>query len=69
MNGNTSSIPAPINRMMADFSEDFRPDKDINLGVGYVNEKTIPYELILNAIQKVLFNPKKYPFINIIMGN
>ena len=59
--GNTSSIPAPVNRMMAAFAEDFRPDKDINLGVGYVNEETIPRELMLTAMREVLSHPERYP--------
>ncbi len=59
--GKASSTPAPINRMMTEFAEDFRPDKDINLGVGYVNENTIPRKLILEAMQFVIANPQKYP--------
>ncbi len=59
--GNISSIPAPVNRMMAAFAEDFRPDKDINLGVGYVNEETIPRELMLTAMREVLSHPERYP--------
>lgn len=58
--GNASSIPAPINRMMAAFAADFRQDKDINVGVGYVNERTIPRELILEAMQAVIAQPEKY---------
>jgi len=59
--GKLSRIPAPVNRMMASFAEDFRPDKDINLGVGYVNENTIPRELILDAMHEVLSHPERYP--------
>ncbi len=58
--GRLSSEPAPVNRMMASFAEDFRPDTDINLGVGYVNEGTIPRELIREALDEVLARPDTY---------
>ncbi|RLG56688.1 MAG: hypothetical protein DRN95_06495 [Candidatus Hydrothermarchaeota archaeon] len=58
--GTLSSIPSPINRMMAAFAEEFREGIDINLGVGYVNERTIPRELIIEAQQEVLRHPEKY---------
>jgi len=59
--GALSRIPSPVNRMMAAFAGDFRQDTDINLGVGYVNERTIPGELILEATREVLAHPGKYP--------
>ncbi len=58
--GNASSIPSPVNRMMAAFAADFRPTKDINVGVGYVNERTIPRDLFLEAMRMVLAHPEKY---------
>lgn len=58
--GKASIVPSPVNRMMSAFAADFREDIDINLGVGYVNEDTIPRELIIEAMQKVLSNPDKY---------
>ena len=58
--GKASSIPSPVNRMMTDFAIGFRDGYDINLGVGYVNENTIPRQEIQNACEAVLSNPEKY---------
>ena len=58
--GKTSSIPSPVNRLMTDFAVGFRDGCDINLGVGYVNERTIPHQQIQFACEKVLAHPEKY---------
>ncbi len=58
--GKASSVPSPVNRLMTDFAVGFRDGRDINLGVGYVNEQTIPHQQIQHACEKVLAHPEKY---------
>ena len=58
--GNASSVPSAVNRMMTDFAVGFRDALDINLGVGYVNENTIPHGQIQDACEAVITNPQKY---------
>lgn len=58
--GAASVAPSPVNRMMASFAVDFRDGYDINLGVGYVNERTIPRNLIGESLQAVIDNPQTY---------
>jgi len=58
--GKASSAASPVNRMMAAFAADFRDGVDVNLGVGYVNENTIPRELIEQSLHEVLARPDKY---------
>jgi 2-aminoadipate transaminase len=58
--GSLSLSPSPVARMMAAFADEFREGYDINLGVGYVNENTIPRELIRAALDAVLADPGRY---------
>ena len=56
--GASSLTPSPVNRMMAAFAVDFRDGYDINLGVGYANEQTIPRKLIGEMLDTVVQTPK-----------
>src|SRR5271157_1617637 len=58
--GQASTRPSPVNRMMAAFARGFRDGVDINLGVGYVNEKTIPVAYLHEAMQAVASDGVKY---------
>jgi len=58
--GTLSSTPSPVNRMMAAFAVDFRDGCDINLGVGYVNERTIPDDRFQEAFEYVLSHPSEH---------
>ena len=51
--GEGSTSPSPVSKLLADFAHDFRDGVDINLGVGYVNEKTIPVPQLTEAMQAV----------------
>jgi DNA-binding transcriptional MocR family regulator len=57
--GSLSARPSPVNRMMASFALDFREGVDINLGVGYVNERTIPRDRMRVTLDAVLSHPDR----------
>jgi len=58
--GKRSSVPSAVNEMTGEFADNFREGIDINLGVGYVNDKTIPAKEIIKAYDQVIHNPEKY---------
>jgi len=58
--GAASTQPSPVNRMMAAFTSTFRDGIDINLGVGFVNEQTIPVAAMEHALQAVAGDPITY---------
>lgn len=55
-----SLIPSAVSQLTAGFAADFREGIDINLGVGYVNDKTIPTEAINKAYLDVIAHPEQY---------
>ncbi len=55
-----SLTPSAINELTAGFAEDFREGVDINLGVGYVNDRTIPFEAIQKAYAEIVARPERY---------
>jgi 2-aminoadipate transaminase len=58
--GRASTRPSPVNQMMSAFARGFRDGVDINLGVGYVNEKTIPVPAMREAMAAVAGGPARY---------
>ncbi len=55
-----SLVPSPVNELTQSFADDFREGIDINLGVGYVNDHTIPSRAIVDALHYVLSRPEQY---------
>lgn len=58
--GKASSRPSPVHRMMSAFSSGFRDGVDVNLGVGYVDESSIPALQLSGALNEVLRRPDRY---------
>lgn len=58
--GNAATHPSPVSDLLQQFASDFRDRFDINLGVGYVNEETMPVDKLTSAMQAVAADPVKY---------
>lgn len=58
--GNAATRPSPVSELLLQFASDFRDGFDINLGVGYVNEETMPVNRLTEAMQAVVADPVKY---------
>jgi len=58
--GHAAQTPSPVNRLMAQFATDFRDGVDVNLGVGYINEETIPDRRMVEALEAIAANPRHY---------
>jgi len=58
--GRRCLTPSPVNRLTAAFAGDFRDGTDINLGVGYVNDSTIPAAAIREAYEHIIADPIRY---------
>ncbi|MCX8066158.1 MAG: aminotransferase class I/II-fold pyridoxal phosphate-dependent enzyme [Candidatus Hydrogenedentes bacterium] len=61
--GLVSSEPSPVSKMMSEFAKDFRAGFDINLGVGYVNEETIPYEEFAEVVGRIVNKENRPPHL------
>jgi 2-aminoadipate transaminase len=52
--------PSAVNQLTKEFALNFREGYDINLGVGYVNDNTIPLDVIGKAYYHIIHHPEKY---------
>ncbi len=55
-----SLVPSPVARLTSEFAAFFRDGVDINLGVGYVNEETIPSAGVMEAVRFVCTHPHEH---------
>lgn len=59
--GALCTVAAPVQRLIALFSSEFRAGTDANLAVGYINEETLPVRELQSALEVVLTNPDRHP--------
>lgn len=59
--GARCTVPSPAGRMMAAVSAQLRPGVDVNLGVGYVNEATLPVDAVRDAVHAIAARDPAYP--------
>jgi len=58
--GHSLLTASPVSQLMASFARTFRPGIDINMGVGFVNEQTLPYDYLSQAIANIVGQPEVY---------
>lgn len=58
--GKSLLATSPVSTLMASFARTFRPGIDINVGVGFVNEQTLPYDHLTAAVEKIVREQQVY---------
>ena len=58
--GRSLLTESPVSHMMASFARTFRPGIDINVGVGFVNELTLPYDHLSESVATIVAQQDLY---------